>query len=206
MRANKSLIGHGSLIALGVLIGSLAAGQASAQCNSGCAPPPPSPPSHPSKPHMPHVSAHASAYASAHASASVSASGGAIGSVYYGGGYGNWSQAQGIPAVTGGLNVETAAEMAAESYQASRTVTKTVTLQAKNDALWHEGGIVECRRQAAARACNERSLLRRFGAGVKVLTLTTTETYMATRQVEKKSAYSASSSMVFDGGVGGFVQ
>ncbi|WP_189488691.1 hypothetical protein [Asticcacaulis endophyticus] len=257
MRANKSLIGHGSLIALGMLIGSLAAGEASAQCNSGCAPPPPpTPPSHPSKPSMPHVSAHASAYASAHASASASASGGATGSVYYGGGYGNWSQAQGIPAITGGLNVETGHEMAAEAYQASRTLTKTVTLQAsciddkgvphpasqvfgykdvkgdyrgelyrciagtrlqyiadgksydcgKNDALWHEGGKIECRRQLAARACNERSLLRRFGAGVKILTITTTETYMASRQVEKKSAYSSSSSMVFDGGVGGFVQ
>jgi|SRR5579875_1957504 len=41
---------------------------------------------------------------------------------------------------------------------------------AKGQALYHAaGGGVECRAQKPARDCNERSLLRRFGAGIKVL-------------------------------------
>lgn len=76
----------------------------------------------------------------------------------------------------------------------------------KGDALWHENGVVRCQAQIPARACNERSLLRKFGAGVKILTLTTTESYQAQREVVKQSSATYSSNMVFDGGVGGFVQ
>ncbi|WP_204282233.1 hypothetical protein, partial [Serratia marcescens] len=42
--------------------------------------------------------------------------------------------------------------------------------------------IVSCRPQLPARDCNERSLLRRFGAGVKILNMLTTETYTAYRE------------------------
>jgi len=40
----------------------------------------------------------------------------------------------------------------------------------KGEALYHAaGGGVQCRAQKPARDCNERSLLRRFGAGIKLL-------------------------------------
>jgi hypothetical protein len=42
----------------------------------------------------------------------------------------------------------------------------------KGEALYHSAtGALQCRPQAPARDCNERSLLRRFGAGIKVLAL-----------------------------------
>jgi hypothetical protein len=79
---------------------------------------------------------------------------------------------------------------------------KTIACQ-KGDALYHApGGKVECRRQKAARDCNERSLLRRFGAGIKVLTMMSTETYTAYREEEER-VESAASTMSLDGGVGG---
>ena len=76
----------------------------------------------------------------------------------------------------------------------------------KGDALYHgRDGKVECRRQAPARDCNERSLLRRFGAGVKILTLTEVERYTAYREEEERSAEAVATSMSLDGGVGGYV-
>jgi hypothetical protein len=72
----------------------------------------------------------------------------------------------------------------------------------KNEALYHfPGGKVECHAQKPARDCNERSLLRRFGAGVKILTMITVEKYTETR--EEKAESSSSGSMILDGGVGG---
>lgn len=72
----------------------------------------------------------------------------------------------------------------------------------KGDALYHApGGKVECRRQKPARDCNERSLLRRFGAGVKILTMVMVEKYTAYREESETVA----SSMSLDGGVGGVV-
>jgi len=80
---------------------------------------------------------------------------------------------------------------------------QTLTCQ-KGEALWHEpgkgAGKLECRPQKPARDCNERSLLRRFGAGIKVLTLIYTEKYTAFRE---DSHQSASVVMSLDGGVGG---
>lgn len=79
---------------------------------------------------------------------------------------------------------------------------QTIACQ-KNDALYHApGGKVECRRQKPARDCNERSLLRRFGAGIKILTIVTTESYTAYRE-EEEASESYASSMSLDGGVGG---
>jgi len=72
----------------------------------------------------------------------------------------------------------------------------------KDQALYHyAGGKVECRAQKAARDCNERSLLRRFGAGVKILTMITVEKYTETREESAQS--SSSGNMILDGGVGG---
>jgi hypothetical protein len=46
---------------------------------------------------------------------------------------------------------------------------QTFTCQ-KGEALYHAaGGALQCRPQKPARDCNERSLLRRYGAGIKVL-------------------------------------
>jgi hypothetical protein len=77
----------------------------------------------------------------------------------------------------------------------------------KGDALYHaQGGHVECRPQRPARDCNERSLLRRFGAGVKILAMMTTETYTAYRETSSRSEASAmGAGLSLDGGVGGIV-
>ncbi len=82
---------------------------------------------------------------------------------------------------------------------------KTMTCQ-KGDALWFDHGNLTCKVQIPQRQCNERSLLRRFGVGLKVLTVTRTETVQrqVARQVERSSA--SATVMTFDGGVGGFVE
>jgi hypothetical protein len=76
---------------------------------------------------------------------------------------------------------------------------------AKGDALYHSpGGKVECRPQKPARDCNERSLLRRFGAGVKILTMITVEKYTAFREQQTESSSVATGGAIsLDGGVGG---
>jgi len=72
----------------------------------------------------------------------------------------------------------------------------------KAQALYHApGGKVECRAQKPARDCNERSLLRRFGAGIKILTMITVEKYTEYR--EEASQSTSGGSMILDGGVGG---
>ena len=69
------------------------------------------------------------------------------------------------------------------------------------------GGIVECRPQTPERDCNERSLLRRYGAGIKILTLWRQEIYTEYEQevVQAASSVSMGSSLALDGGVGGRV-
>lgn len=72
---------------------------------------------------------------------------------------------------------------------------------AKNEALRFDGERIACRTQETKRPCNERSLLRRFGPGLKVITLRTTEMIEAPRQsVAMTSAPVVG--MHFDGGVG----
>jgi hypothetical protein len=80
---------------------------------------------------------------------------------------------------------------------------KTLACQ-KGEALWHSaghgGGQLICKPQIPARDCNERSLLRRFGAGIKIMTIVTTEKYQAYRE---HSSGATTTAMTFDGGVGG---
>ncbi|MBU4433051.1 MAG: hypothetical protein KKC14_01405 [Alphaproteobacteria bacterium] len=81
---------------------------------------------------------------------------------------------------------------------------------AKNEALYHtpgagQAGTVVCRPQRPARDCNERSLLRRFGAGIKILTILTRETYTAYREETVQERSTTSMSFSLDGGVGGVV-
>lgn len=64
-------------------------------------------------------------------------------------------------------------------------------------------GRLECRPQKPARDCNERSLLRRFRAGVKILRIVTTETYTAYREEMVQGSQVSSFNMSVDGGVGG---
>ncbi len=78
----------------------------------------------------------------------------------------------------------------------------------KGQALWHgRGGFVECRTQKRERDCNERSLLRRYGAGIKILTIIREEKYTAYREevVQAAGVSVINSSIVLDGGVGGRV-
>jgi hypothetical protein len=78
---------------------------------------------------------------------------------------------------------------------------------AKNSSLYYAsgegGGTLSCRPQKAARDCNERSLLRRFGAGVKILTLVSLERYTDYREEVIREASTISTSLTLDGGVGG---
>lgn len=75
---------------------------------------------------------------------------------------------------------------------------------AKGQALYHgRNGKLECRRQTPQRDCNERSLLRRFGAGIKILTITEIEKYTAYREEAEQVVEGGMIS--FDGGVGGYV-
>jgi hypothetical protein len=67
---------------------------------------------------------------------------------------------------------------------------------AQGEALWYENGRVECRTQIVRRPCNERSLLRRFGAGDK---------FVAVRGAEQSAARTETTfngAMTMDGGVG----
>jgi hypothetical protein len=82
---------------------------------------------------------------------------------------------------------------------------------AKGEALYRsrgsaaDAGQLVCRPQKPARDCNERSLLRRFGAGIKVLTIVTVEKYTAYREETVTESTASSYSMSLDGGVGGTV-
>jgi hypothetical protein len=60
---------------------------------------------------------------------------------------------------------------------------------AKGEALWHgKGGILSCRIQTAERNCNERSLLRKYGPGVKLVQVKSQKNYCepTTRQTLTK--------------------
>jgi hypothetical protein len=83
---------------------------------------------------------------------------------------------------------------------------------AKGEALIHNpGGKLVCAPQAPQRDCNERSLLRRYGPGIKVIEAkvaekvcvpqTRTVMKQVTHEVEKVRE-TAGGSMIFDGGVG----
>lgn len=69
------------------------------------------------------------------------------------------------------------------------------------------GGEMICATQRPERDCNERSLLRRYGAGIKVLTLWREEYYTEYQEqiVQAASGIAVGSSLTLDGGVGGRV-
>ncbi len=87
--------------------------------------------------------------------------------------------------------------------QASFDHGQTITCD-KGMALYHGAdGRLTCRPQKPARDCNERSLLRRYGAGIKVLKVVAAQTCVAYRH--ETEASSVSLNMSIDGGVGGVV-
>ena len=76
----------------------------------------------------------------------------------------------------------------------------------KHEALWYGGdGRLECRPEKAERDCNERSLLRRYGAGLKILTLYREEEYTEYREEVVEGTAVMTGSITLDGGVGGRV-
>ena len=76
----------------------------------------------------------------------------------------------------------------------------------KHEALWYgPGGKLECRPEKPERDCNERSLLRRYGAGVKILTMYREEEYTEYREEQVESATVLTGVITLDGGVGGRV-
>ncbi|WP_372708471.1 hypothetical protein [Brevundimonas sp.] len=78
----------------------------------------------------------------------------------------------------------------------------------QGEALWHgRSGMVECRTQKSERDCNERSLLRRYGAGVKIMTMVREETYTEYREevIEEAGIAVSGATISLDGGVGGRV-
>lgn len=73
----------------------------------------------------------------------------------------------------------------------------------KGQALSYKGGNITCVAQLPAANCNERSLLRRFGPGIKYLVLARQQTYTRQVQSQQSSQYTTfKSSMYVDGGVG----
>lgn len=246
-------------------------------CTPPPAPPPPTPPCcdngqrtniHVNVSSVNVAIANAASSAGSSAGAGSGAGAGAGSVTYYGGGGGGGGYSP--PMSTGmiaGLNIDAGKRMKRTAYQATRTKTRRVVIQAfciddreiphpasqvspdrdiddaydgelyrciagtflsatiaeysgqvdfsggktlvcrKGDALAHlPGGKVECRPQKPGRDCNERSLLRRFGAGIKILTMVMTETYTAYREEEERSSEtSVTTAMSLDGGVGGIV-
>lgn len=71
---------------------------------------------------------------------------------------------------------------------------------AKGQALSYKAGQLVCTAQLARAACNERSLLRRYGPGIKYATVTTTQQVATQRQSAQTTSFR--SSMFIDGGVG----
>ena len=271
------LVGGLAFLAVSTIAGHAVAG------NCGCTPPPcctpPSPPPTPPTPccqppghtvNIPGVTINVGAaivveaQVSAQAQAGAQASGSGAVLVNGGGGGGGFGAAPGTSSLIQNFNVE-GGQMTKVAYEASRTITKKVVIQAfclddkdvphpasqvtpdrdiddaydnelyrciagthmqytiavydgqidfghgqtlsceKGDALYHSpGGKVECRVQKPARDCNERSLLRRFGAGLKILTMITVEKYTAYREEVRESS-SSGGALSLDGGVGGVV-
>jgi hypothetical protein len=87
--------------------------------------------------------------------------------------------------------------------QASFDHGQTITCD-KGMALYHGAdGRLTCRPQKPSRDCNERSLLRRYGAGIKVLKAVAAQTCVAYSHPAEADAVTLN--MAIDGGVGGVV-
>jgi len=77
----------------------------------------------------------------------------------------------------------------------------------KGEALRHgPGGRLYCEAQEPRRNCNERSLLRRYGPGVKLVFMRREERYTerVRHEIERERSERVSMTLMLDGGVGGY--
>ncbi len=90
------------------------------------------------------------------------------------------------------------------NFDGGRTIScqKGQALSYKGDKGAVGAATVQCVAQKAEADCNERSLLRRFGPGIKFATITRTETFTNTRQSATQQTATYRASMFVDGGVG----
>ena len=76
---------------------------------------------------------------------------------------------------------------------------------ARGEALRHAtGGRVYCATQEPRRNCNERSLLRQYGPGLRVVYLRREETYTEMVEHRREVATATNMTLMLDGGVGGY--
>jgi hypothetical protein len=97
-----------------------------------------------------------------------------------------------------------------EGNQASLNGGRSLSCH-KGEALWYERGGLFCRPAIAASAGFEDDLLRRYGTGIKVVSIAYTQVQSGVQRSEAASGCNcinagSLTTMVFDGGVGGFVQ
>ncbi|MEE2527251.1 hypothetical protein V0U79_12865 [Hyphobacterium sp. HN65] len=75
----------------------------------------------------------------------------------------------------------------------------------QGEALRHgEGGRVFCATQEARRNCNERSLLRLYGPGVKLVYVRREERYTEMVEQRREIVNTSNMTLMLDGGVGGY--
>jgi hypothetical protein len=75
----------------------------------------------------------------------------------------------------------------------------------QGEALRHEaGGRVFCATQEARRNCNERSLLRLYGPGIKLVYVRREERYTEMVEHRRELATTGNMTLMLDGGVGGY--
>lgn len=79
---------------------------------------------------------------------------------------------------------------------------------AKGEALrLNADGQIECRTQEAKRDCHERSLLRKWGPGIKILTARAAERHVTYSEVQREVTQHTTRTtgpIIFDGGVGAY--
>ncbi|PIW31862.1 MAG: hypothetical protein COW29_00800 [Rhodobacterales bacterium CG15_BIG_FIL_POST_REV_8_21_14_020_59_13] len=75
----------------------------------------------------------------------------------------------------------------------------------QGEALRHEtGGRIYCATQEPRRNCNERSLLRLYGPGVKLVYVRREERYTEMVEHRREIVNTANMTLMLDGGVGGY--
>lgn len=74
----------------------------------------------------------------------------------------------------------------------------------KGEALRYRAGEVFCAEATAERDCHERSLLRLYGPGVRLIYMRYEERYTEVRERRRERRTASSLGLMLDGGVGGF--
>lgn len=75
----------------------------------------------------------------------------------------------------------------------------------RNEALRHDAsGRVYCATEEPQRNCNERSLLRLYGPGLRLVYIRREETYTETVERRREVATATNMTLMLDGGVGGY--